>query len=149
MAAAHLMVLLSLLPTLQAMNTMGEPISEIQIYASDVEFSDSLTEQPCWAVLFVKGEDAQLPSISLLEVLSTYPDMLGVRFGVADTGAVPEATAANGLAGLQTAQLMFFARGVASLPPVVLDDVQGNWAWLKERAVAERCDRAFDLKVEL
>ena len=69
--------------------------------------------------------------------------------GVADTGAVPEATAANGLAGLQTAQLMLFARGATQLPPVVLDDIHGNWAWLKERAVADQCDRAFDLKVEL
>ena len=138
-----------MLSIVHMMSSMGDPISEILIYASDAEFGDSLGEQPCWAVLFVKGEDEQLPSISLLEVLSTYPDMPGVRFGVADTAAVPEATKANGLAGLQTAQLMFFARGVSSLPPVVLGDVQGNWQWLKERAVAEQCDRALDVKAEL
>ena len=53
---------------------MGEPISEILMFASDAEFDETVMEPtptPCWAVLFVRGEDEQLPSVSLLEVIST------------------------------------------------------------------------------
>ena len=51
---------------------MGQPLSEILIFSSDDEFRETVhaisSSSPCWAVLFVNGEEEQLQSISLLEV---------------------------------------------------------------------------------
>ena len=69
---------LAVLPLARTQPNMGEPLSEILMVSDDDEFQEAVhgpsrrgtTDHPSssWAVLFVNGEEEQLPSISLLEV---------------------------------------------------------------------------------
>ena len=79
-----------------------------------------------------------------LQVLSTFPDMPAISFGLADAKAAPLATAAAGLEGLQASQLMFFGGGTGqpSHVPVASagdDKLQFEWAWLKGYATQAGC----------
>ena len=78
------------------------------------------------------------------QVLSTFPDMPAISFGVADAKAVPRATSAAGLEGLQTSQLVFFGSGAGQPPhaPVASvgdDKLHFEWAWLKGQALQAGC----------
>ena len=69
-------------------------------------------------------------------MLSTFPDMPAISFGVADAKAVPRATSAAGLEGLQTSQLVFYGSSGAGPPHAPVagvgdDKLQFEWAWLK------------------
>ena len=71
---------LAVLPVARSQPSMGEPLSEILMVSDDNEFHEAVhgpsrrgttdyrSFASCWAVLFVNGEEEQLPSISLLEV---------------------------------------------------------------------------------
>ena len=71
---------LAVLPLARSQPSMGEPLSEILMVSDDNEFHEAVhgpsrrgttdyrSSASCWAVLFVNGEEEQLPSISLLEV---------------------------------------------------------------------------------
>ena len=71
---------LAVLPLARSQPSMGEPLSEILMVSDDNEFQEAVhgpsrrgttdyrSSASCWAVLFVNGEEEQLPSISLLEV---------------------------------------------------------------------------------
>ena len=71
---------LAVLPVARSQPSMGEPLSEILMVSDDNEFHEAVhgpsrrgttdyrSSASCWAVLFVNGEEEQLPSISLLEV---------------------------------------------------------------------------------
>jgi hypothetical protein len=85
----------------------------------------------------------------LSQVLSTFPDMPAISFGVADAKAVPRATIAAGLEGLQTSQLVFYGSGGGGQPPhapvapgVSADKLQFEWAWLKGQALQAGCATA-------
>ena len=77
-------------------------------------------------------------------MLSTFPDMPAISFGVADAKAVPRATRAAGLEGLQTSQLVFYGSSDAGLPHAPVagvgdDKLQFEWAWLKGQALQAGC----------
>ena len=71
---------LAVLPLARTQPNMGEPLSEILMVSDDNEFQEAVhgpsrrgttdhrSSASCWAVLFVNGEEEQLPGISLLEV---------------------------------------------------------------------------------
>ena len=81
-------------------------------------------------------------------MLSTFPDMPSISFGVADAKAAPRATREAGLEGLQTSQLVFYGSSGAVGPPhapvagVGDDKLQFEWAWLKGQALQAGCARA-------
>ena len=81
------------------------------------------------------------------QVLSTFPDMPAISFGVADAKAVPRATSAAGLEGLQTSQLVFYGSSGAGPPHAPVagvgdDKLQFEWAWLKGQALQAGCATA-------
>ena len=81
-----------------------------------------------------------------MQVLSTFPDMPSISFGVADAKVVPLATAAAGLEGLRASQLVFFGSGTGQ-PHVPVagesdDKLHFEWAWLKGQALQAGCGTA-------
>ena len=75
---------LAVLPLARSQPNMGEPLSEILMVSDDNEFHEAVhgpsrrgttdyrSSASCWAMLFVNGEEEQLPSISLLEARRAY-----------------------------------------------------------------------------